>query len=179
MKTENMKINLKQLGMVAILGILIVSCKGGQSEPLKPLTTEEIKFGEEVEDKVFKENLVAIDLSTTQSKFPFLVMAPKGYTIEEPSQNIVILKCDEIEYVISPNLSFVTLDVLKSAGKPDLDYKVPDDALLEFKNSYFNLTRIMTVNNERYLCLLIIKKGLYKQEQVNRYYDMMGMLKAK
>jgi hypothetical protein len=156
-----------------------VHAKEKNTETAKPLSEEQIKFGEEIEDKVFKESLVTVDLSTTQSKFPLLVSVQKGYIIEEPSQNIVSIKCDEMEYAIAPSLSFVTLDVLKEAGKPSADYTVPDDALLEFKNSYFNMTRIITVNNEKYLCILIIKSQLYKQEQVNRYYDMMGMIKAK
>jgi ABC-type Fe3+-hydroxamate transport system substrate-binding protein len=175
-----MKNNLKLIFIASLLSVLLIACKGEKNQTQEPpLSAEEIKFANKVGDKVFKENLAAFDLSKTQSKFPFTVMAPKECKIEEPSQNIVILKSEEIEYVISPNLSFVTIDVLKEAGKPSPDYTVPDDALLEFKNTYFNLTRIMTVNNEKYLCILIIKGYLYEQEQVNRYYDMMGMLKAK
>lgn len=171
--------------LAASAGLLLAACGGSTTAADKPATAT---AGGTAATSALPDGWVEADLSTTPSKLPIVVKAPKGYTMAKSNLDGAELTTDELTFDVddvteqgADYLARTKEDVMKNSGMTfeKLVLDQPDGFIAQMGGSNYLPVRLVKVGGKTYEFSTIPLHAMQSEAAARQVYDLAATAKAK
>ena len=161
-------------------GLLLAACGGSTTSADQTATTDK--------PAADAAGWVDADLSTTATRLPLVVKAPKGYTVAQSPLGDVELTTDELTFDVddvtalgADQLKAKKEDVMKNSGMTfeKLVLDQPDGFIAQLGGGNYIPVRLVKVGDKTYQFSTIPLNAMQSEEAARQVYDMAALAKAK